>query len=525
MSLATTEQDRQIERRLGAAVGLSNVIINLGARLLLIPIILHYLDSAEFGLYQLIGAVVGYLALVDFGISATLGRFIAKYQALNDRVRQDNIFSMCIIIYSFLMGLISIFGFLLYNNLDAIFSKSLTLTEMADAKVMFMILLISISATIIGRAFIGVNAGHERFIFSRITESICVLTKTGVVAAILALGYRAIGIVVVEALINIAILVLNAAYAGMVLKVRFRLHYWDWALFSEALRFALWTFLAALVLQINFRLGSVLLGAMTTTSLVGIYAIALQINTLYNMLPATISSVFLPQITRMVVDEADGDQLTRTIISPSRYQLMLLGCVLGGFTLFGRQFISLWAGPEYNEAWATALVILFPMTIPLCQTTILSILYAKMLNRDRAFITLAFAVISGICAFFLIRPLGLYGPAIATGLALLLGHGLVMNIYYNRCVGLNMLLFFKKVSERILIIIIVVTIVGSSANYLPIGNGWGSLAVRLSLYLSLYTLSMWRYGMNRSERALFRTMLLSGLRVASGMMTNEARAK
>jgi O-antigen/teichoic acid export membrane protein len=517
MNHANAEQGGQLERRLGVAVGLSNVAINLAAKLLLVPIILHYLDSSEFGLYQLIGAFVGYLALIDFGISLTLGRFIAKYQALNDRVGQDNIFSMCIIVYLLLAGIVSVFGLFLYHNLDVIFSKSLSSNEMADAKAMFIIFLVSIAATVLGRAFVGVNSGHERFVFSRITESICAIAKVGVVAAVMAIGYRAIGIVVVEALINLVILGLNAAYAGIVLKVRFKLHYWDWNLFSEALWFAFWTFLAALVLQINFRIGSVLLGVMTTTSLVGVYAIALQINTLYNMLPTTISSVYLPQITRLVMEDASGDQLTRAIIGPSRYQLMLMGCLLGGFILFGRQFISLWAGPQYLEAWATALIILVPVTIPLSQNTILSILYAKMLNRDRALITLACAVISGIFAVFMIPPLGLYGPAIATGLALMIGHGVVMNVYYHCKVELNMLFFLKKVSERILFVIIAVTIIGSGVNYLPLGDGWVSLAVKLSLYFAVYALSMWLYGMNESERSLLRTMFFSSIKVTFAM--------
>ena len=147
-------------------------------------------------------------------------------------------------------------------------------------------------------------------------------------------------------------------------------------------------------------------------------------------------------------------------ISPSRYQLILVGGVLGGFILFGRQFISLWAGVDYLAAWPTSLFILLPVTIPLCQSTVLSVLYAKMLNRDRALITLAFAVFSGVSAFLLIRPFGVYGPAIATGLALLIGHGLVMNLYYHYHGGLNMRLFFNKVTERILAVIVINTIAG-----------------------------------------------------------------
>lgn len=377
---------------------------------------------------------------------------------------------------------------------------------------MFILLVGSISATVLSQAFSGVNAGHERFIFSRVADSICMLGKVGVVAAVLATGHRAIGLVCAEASINAALLLLNAGYAVLVLKVRFRLHFWDRELFGELIRFAFWTFIAALVLQINFRLGSVLLGVLTTTSMVGIYAIALQINTLYNMLPTAISSVFLPRITRLVVADASGEEMTRTIIPPSRFQLMLLGCILGGFVLFGRQFIRLWAGADYVPAWSAALLILVPVTIPLCQNTILSILYAKMLNRDRALLTLAFATLSGVCGWFLIPVLGLYGPALATGMALLLGHGVVMNLYYHLRVRLDIPLFVRKVTERVLPVILFSTAAATPLVVLPVGEGWFGLCIRLLLFLTLYASTMWLYGMSEGERALLQVTFLSGIK-------------
>ena len=72
---------------------------------------------------------------------------------------------MCIVIYSFLMGIIGVISFFLYRNLNMIFSKSLTMTEMADAKVMFIILLISICATVLTQALIGVNTGARAIRF------------------------------------------------------------------------------------------------------------------------------------------------------------------------------------------------------------------------------------------------------------------------------------------------------------------------------------------------------------------------
>ena len=61
-------EERRNERRFGAALGLLGVFSSILSALLLTPILLRYLDQGEFGLYQLIGAFVGYLLLIDLGI-------------------------------------------------------------------------------------------------------------------------------------------------------------------------------------------------------------------------------------------------------------------------------------------------------------------------------------------------------------------------------------------------------------------------------------------------------------------------
>lgn len=516
MTMTTPQEtSNQRQRRFGAVLGLISAVSALASRLLLVPIMLHYLDSDEFGLYQLVGAFAGYLALVDFGISGTLSRYTAKCQATNDTVRQENVFATCLIIYSILTVIIALIGYALYCNIDTFFSKSLTNKELADVKVMFLILLVSICATVLCKAFIGLSAGYEKFIFSRGIDSMFTLSKVAVVGCVLAMGHRAIAIVVVDAIFNLALLSSNAGYAFLSLKVRIKLHHWDWQLFFELLRFAFWTFVAALVVQANFRIGTVLLGALTVTSLVGIYAIALQVNTLYNTLAVTISSVFLPHITRMVVAKASGEQLTRAVVGPSRYQLMIVGGVLACFILFGRQFITLWAGEAYIRAWIVALVIIIPVTIPICQHTILSILYAKKMNQGRALIALIFAIANTIFSYFLIKKYGLFGPAIATGAALFLGHGIVMNLYYHYWVGLNMPMFYKEVGKGILPVLCLITIVSAFLIYLPVGTKWSGLVVRSVLFFLIYCVAMWLYGMNSSERTFFRTLIQSYLKISS----------
>jgi O-antigen/teichoic acid export membrane protein len=48
---------------------------------LLTPVVLHFLGRTDYGLWSLVGPVVAYGTLLDFGISSTVTKHIAEYEA------------------------------------------------------------------------------------------------------------------------------------------------------------------------------------------------------------------------------------------------------------------------------------------------------------------------------------------------------------------------------------------------------------------------------------------------------------
>ena len=61
----------------GAALNYTSIILTNIVGLLLTPFIIRKLGDAEFGLYSLIGAFVGYIAILDLGLGNTVVRFVA----------------------------------------------------------------------------------------------------------------------------------------------------------------------------------------------------------------------------------------------------------------------------------------------------------------------------------------------------------------------------------------------------------------------------------------------------------------
>ena len=69
-----------------------NVVTNWGAVLfgmaisfVLSPFLVHHLGDARYGLWGVIGSLIGYLGLLDLGIRVGVTRFVARHEATGDR--------------------------------------------------------------------------------------------------------------------------------------------------------------------------------------------------------------------------------------------------------------------------------------------------------------------------------------------------------------------------------------------------------------------------------------------------------
>ena len=74
------------------------------------PFILNHLGKSEYGIYLTIGALVGTISLLDFGLNNTVVRFVAKYRAENDRKGEENFLATTMLIYLIISSLVVIIG-------------------------------------------------------------------------------------------------------------------------------------------------------------------------------------------------------------------------------------------------------------------------------------------------------------------------------------------------------------------------------------------------------------------------------
>lgn len=488
------------QRKLGIFLSYLNISIQVIIGFLYVPILLHFIGKSEYGLYQLMGSLIAYFSIMDFGLSAAVIRFYAKYRALKDNIGMENILAISIRGYSAVTVLALAVGGICYGFLDIIFAESMTLPEINEAKQIFLLLLLNIVITLSTMVFRSVINAHERFLFLKGMETVQLVVQPILVVLVLQHHPNAFSVAAVQTALNLVLSGARVYYCFHNLHIKIHFHYWNHELFSELKKLALSIFAVSLIDQVFWKTNQIILGIISGTTAVAIYSIASLIYMNYMALSSAISGVYLPHVTSMVAQKEPVGKLSELFIQIGRWQYYLLALVATGFIIFGEQFISLWAGPGFEDSYIITLLIIIPFTVDLIQNIGLAILQAMNRYDFRARIYFLTGLLNLIIAIPLGVRYGGIGCAVATGISMVVGNGFIMNMYYAKEIHLAIASFWKQIG-KISFITFMCLVIGYWVNaYIWPYGGIYPFILKVVMYTILYVVMIYFFAMNLSER-------------------------
>ena len=493
------------EHKFGAILSYLNLIFTNITGLLVTPFVIHALGDQEYGLYTLIGAFVGYLSVLDLGLNNAIVRYVAQYRIQEDKKGQENFLAISFILYLFIAFLLVIFGFVFYFNLSIIFSESLTLIELEKAKTMLLILIFNIAITLPGGAFTGICTAYEKFIFPRVLTLVKVLLRTLCVVLILNYGADSIGIVILDTLLNLLFILVTLWYAFFKLRITIRLHQWDFTFVQDIFKYSFWVFLFALVYQFQWRSGQMVLGITMDTQTVAVFGVGVMLGIYFTTFGNVINGLVLPRAVQSVYNHVSNEVLTNQMIRDGRISFLMLLYVFGAFLLTGQDFITLWIGEQYLPAYWVALSIMAVYIIPIAQGYSHAILDAKKMLRFKSLSFFVFSIIGALSGYFLSKSFGMYGMIAGLVSAVFLLQ-IIMNVYYQRKLKLDMSKFFINALFKFTSVFVIIIVTSYFLNQQFTSNTWLVFLIKNGLFSSIFFFSMY-FVINEEERKLISSKL------------------
>ncbi len=470
------------------------------------PLMIRLLGQSEYGLYNTVSSTIALLSVLSLGFNSSYIRFYSQYKKENNEGAINRLNGLFLIVFS-IIGVITLLcgGFLSFN-LDMVFDKGLTSSEYGTAKILMILLTFNLAISFITSIFQNIISAHERFVFLKLVGMAKTVFSPLLTIPLLLMGYKSIAVVAITLVVSFTTDIIYLTYARKKLKVKFAFKGLEASVFKSLLAFTSFIAINMVVDQINSNMGKFILGRYQGTSAVAVYSVGYTLYQYYMMFSTAVSGVFTPRIHKIINETKTNislqrQQVTGLFIRVGRIQFIVLGLVASGLVFFGREFIRLWAGEGYGEAYNVALLIILPASIALIQNLGIEIQRAMNKHKFRSLVYALMAVLNLVCTVILCQKYGATGTAIGTAISLVFANGIVMNIYYHKSCNINVISFWKSIL-RLSLGLIIPVICGALLRMALDFSSTIILLCGICVYTLVYVVSMWLVGMNSYEKQL-----------------------
>lgn len=322
-------------------------VVGTAITFVLSPFIVHHLGDTRFGLWGLIGSVVGYLGLLDLGIRVAVTRFVAFHEAKGDRPALTRVVSTAMGLFVAGAVVAAILGGVLALTLPA--AMHIPAEYAREAAIAFAIGGITVGAALIGGVYGGVLAGLQRLTLLNAIDLGSEVVRAASVFIVLKSG----GNLVDLALIQLGVVTLRTV---MYRVVGWRLQPWlkvsrnalHRSTLREIFRFSTYTMILHVSAIFIFSSDAVVIAAIMPVAQVTFFVIAGNLTQAVFRVLGGVSQALYPLVSAR--QAVQGTLATAGILKTSmRLGAIAILPIVLTLLVRGPTFIGLWMGPAYTE--------------------------------------------------------------------------------------------------------------------------------------------------------------------------------
>lgn len=483
--------------KVGAILSYLSIGINIIAGLIYTPWMVDTIGKSDYGLYTLSNSLIT-LFLVDFGLSSAVSRYVAKYRAEGRQDKVDNFIGAVYKLYLIIDVVIFVALVIVYFCIDIIYVK-LTPAELEKFKVVY---LISASFAVINFPFVtfnGILNSYEKFIPLKLADVIYRILLVALTVITLLLGGGLYGLVAVHAVVGLIVI----AYKWIVIKKQINLKinwkYSDFSLYKDIFGFSIWVTISSLAQRLVFNITPSILGAVASSAAIAVFGIVTTIEGYTYTITTAINGMFMPKISRIYERGEEKDELMPLMLSVGKFQYAINGLIVAGFAVVGKEFINLWMGPTYLDAYYGILLVITPgLFFNSMQIANTAMVVRKKVNLQ-AWVNLGMGMVNALLSVILSSYLGVIGACISISIAYML-RAVVLLFIYRRVLKIDLASFVINCYLRMGIPIIIAIALGCLMNSLLQNGGWLVLAVKGLFIVVIYATATFLFGLSSEER-------------------------
>ncbi|WP_375177131.1 lipopolysaccharide biosynthesis protein [Marinobacter mobilis] len=419
-------------------------IVSIVAGLIMMPLMIRLLGEDLYGIWIVIGSIIGSLYLFDIGMASSVTRFISFALSRNDQQQATKVVSTAFAIYSCL-ALIVFTASVIIAFLSGYIVENPDNTRLVQ--MLIIIVGMNVAVEFPFKSFAGIAGYHLRQDLMSYSRIIFKVLSAALTAYLLFAGYQLIAVALVQltsSLLSNLVFRYIAYYLEPELKVR--LSSVDRPTFKEVFGFSSWSFVIDFTRLLKERGDVWMVAAFTSPALLTVYYVGARLVEYSNQLLYKAFGFTLPLYTEAIARE-DDRELKRKVRLFLRLNAMVSGLVLIGAFLFGRDVIRIWMGDLFNaeDASLVFIVLLAAKLLVFTTNPFTNVLFAMAKHRYQAYVSVVEAITSLalIPVFMHLMENPLLAASLAIGLPFTISRTLIIPFVVQQNTQLTILFLYK----------------------------------------------------------------------------------
>src|SRR5438105_4425086 len=306
-----------------------NVLANWGAFVFsaavgffLSPYVVHHLGNTQYGIWVLLGSLVGYLGFLDLGVRGGVTRFVANLHAGDKHVEAGRLASAGLALFS-LLGLTAL---AIATGLALAARHVFTIPEAMLGATRLVLIMggVNVALALVSGVFGGIIVARQRFDISSSVQITIEMTRALLVVLALHLGYGLVSLAAIQLTISLVRGVIDFVLSRRLYpELRISIRGWSRPQLRQLLSFSVYASILQLSALVIWQMDAIVIGAFLPVAMITFFAIAANLAESGRALVAGISQPLAPRVSALQGSGA-GQQAGWVAVSSARLATLVL---------------------------------------------------------------------------------------------------------------------------------------------------------------------------------------------------------
>jgi O-antigen/teichoic acid export membrane protein len=491
-----------------ALANVGGTLVGLVVGFVTMPLVVHHLGPAQFGLWVLASGVVGYVGVLDLGLAPTLVNEAAALLAHDAPDARRRLGETASTIFALYAGLGALAGLGLVG-VGAVAGALFQVPpdDLATFRTVLLVVGIQTALGLPMSVWNGLLSGLQAFHVVNAIGAVTTLARGTLTVVLVLAGYGLVALVTASFAITCVAWTVSwwcvhrrAPGLGVRIGAFRRTRLREIGRFSGAM--VVWTLAGAALHQLDrVLIGIVLPVASLTTYEVG----ARLANYSRTVLHSWLSTVM--PATSALVARGERSRLRTLFLRSTRYLLVAYGGVALALVGLGGPLVRLWMGAGFAEGYAV-MALLVAGSLVQSQTVVAHVMLPAM-GEIRVFTRFmaVYPVVTATCAISGILAGGLVGLAAGTTLSIAVMESAFLVLIVRTRFDVPIARVLRRCHAPAAKALLPAAVVIAAARLLTSIASWATLATVAAAAGLAFLAGAWRFGMTAAERRAIRDRL------------------